>query len=223
MTVHLSREINKLKNQMLMLTTLVDESLTKAVKAVSEKDKALAREVIRGDEKIDIMEIDIEEECLKILALHQPVAIDLRYVIACLKMNNDLERIGDLAVNIAERAVSISKARDHRPVDFNMMAEKSLAMVKAVLEALIDLDKKKAQEVCAADDEVDDLNRQMHEELEKMMEKKSKRVQHAIDLMSVSRYLERIADYATNIAEDIIYMIDGKIVRHHIDEAGRTS
>lgn len=215
MTKLLEREIEKLKKHILALSATVEDSVFKAVKAVMERDERLAGEVIRGDEIIDSMEVDVEEECLKILALHQPVAIDLRFIVAVLKMDNDLERIGDLAVNIAWRAESLAamKALDV-PKHLVEMGAKVKSMLRKSLDALVNLDVKLAREVCASDDEVDLLNHETHKRVRDMIRAKPEDCEGHIYILSVSRNLERIADHTTNIAEDVMYMVEGEIVRH---------
>jgi phosphate transport system protein len=167
------------------------------------------------------MEVDVEEECLKILALHQPVAIDLRFIVTALKINNDLERIGDLAVNIAERSEFLAGQEPISvPFDFEAMAEKTQWMVTESLDSLVDMDCKRAYQVCAADDEVDALNRKMYKQVEASIIAHPRWTRCLFHLLSVSRHLERIADHATNIAEDVIYMVEGKIVRHKAEDYG---
>jgi len=215
MLQHLHREIEKLKTKLLSLGADVEETVYKAVRALDERSAVLADQVIQGDAQVDRFEVFLEEECLKILALHQPVAIDLRFVIAVLKINNDLERIGDLAVNIAERAKFLAgEEMLDAPFDFLSMAEKTRAMLKRSLDALVNMDPRMARDVCAADDEVDRLNREMYGRIQKSMQQHPNRIESLIHYLGVSRYLERIADHATNIAEDVIYMVDGDIVRH---------
>ena len=219
MPVHLSKEINKLKKSILTLCTTVEENVSKAVNAVVNKDIKLAVEVEKKDLEIDQMEIDIEEECLKILALHQPVAIDLRYVIACLKLNNDLERIGDLAENIARNAKVIAEFGDddeQRKPDFSVMMDKTRSMLKKTLDALIETDTNLATEVIMEDDVIDDLNREMQVTILRWLKENPAKAEYYIRLLNVSKHLERIADYATNIAEDVLYMATGRIVRHQI-------
>lgn len=212
---HLDREIENVKKHLLSLCAIIESCVQRAVQALSTRSDRLAQQVIDRDHETDQIEVDIEEECLKILALYQPVAIDLRFVIAVLKINNDLERIGDEAVNIAERAVFLS----HEPpievsLDYTLMADKSQNMLHRSLDALVNLDAALAYKVCAADDEVDALNRQMYIDIQNAIRKNPERVECLVHLLSVSRHLERIADYATNIAEDIVYLIDGDIIRH---------
>jgi phosphate transport system protein len=175
--------------------------------------------LIEEDREIDQIEVDIEEECLKLLALHQPVAIDLRYIIAVIKINNDLERIGDLAVNIAERAAFLSTQKKLDLLfDFPGMAEKTQSMLKKSLDSLVNMDSALALEVCASDDEVDEMNREMFVRVQDRIRKDTNRLECLIHLLSASRHLEPVADCATNIAEDVVYMIDGQIVRHRAEE-----
>ncbi|MCF7954445.1 MAG: phosphate signaling complex protein PhoU [Phycisphaerae bacterium] len=215
MPAHLNKEIDNLKKELLTLCSMVEDSLWQAVKSIKNRDVELAKKVIDSDIEIDRMEVKVEEDCLKILALHQPVAIDLRFIITALKINSDLERIGDLAVNIAERSQFLSARKQFDMLfDFEIMAEKTQAMVKKSLDALINIDCDLANEVCLADDEVDDINRQMYDQVKEQVKQFPKNVETLIHLLSISRHLERIADHATNIAEDVIYMVKGEIVRH---------
>lgn len=215
MTIHMSNEIERLKKMLLSLCSRVEEQLWQAVQSIKDRDGQLAQKVIDQDYTIDQDEIDVEEECLKILALYQPVAIDLRFIITALKINNDLERIGDLSVNVAERSEFLSRRQPVTvPFDFDLMAEKTQAMLRKGIQALINQDKDLAHEVCGMDDEVDAINKDMYELVKKSILENPSDIECLIHLLSVSRHLERIADHATNIAEDVIYMVEGKIVRH---------
>jgi phosphate transport system protein len=215
MPKHLERELENLKRRILSLGAKVEERLRMALKAIETRDGNLANQVIKADHEIDEMEVDIEEECLKILALHQPVAIDLRFIISVIKINNDLERIGDLAVNIAERAAFLASQRKLDLLfDFPGMAEKAQSMVQKSLDALVNLDSRLAWEVCASDDEVDAMNRDMYIQIQNSIRNNTNRMECLIHLLSASRHLERVADHATNIAQDVVYMIEGEIVRH---------
>lgn len=219
MGAHLQREIENLKKKILSMGAQVEETVNKAVEALETRDPSLAQQVIDGDEALDNAEVEIEEECLKILALHQPVAIDLRYVIAVLKINNDLERIGDLAVNIAERAAYLAThAPVEVPLDFRGMVERTKRMVSDSLNALVNVDTHLARHVRAADDEVDIINRNMFAIIQDYIARHPERVAESLHLLSASRHLERIADQATNIAEDVIYMVEGEIVRHQPED-----
>lgn len=220
MSIHLTKEISMLKQYVLQLCTMVEENVRRAVEAVNNKDVEKARSVIQMDIEIDRFEIDVEEECLKILALHQPVANDLRYVIACLKMNNDLERIGDLAVNIAKKAIATASVKDDKSgIDFQKMSETTQQMLKKTLDALIENSSEYASQVLVEDDILDDMNKEMQRELLSLMKSDPERLEYYLNLLAVSRHLERIGDYATNIAEDIIYMERGMIVRHRTPDS----
>jgi phosphate transport system protein len=219
MTLHFERELERLKKSILSLGAMVEERVRMAIKAMETRDRKLAKKVIEADDEIDQMEVDVEEECLKILALHQPVAIDLRFIVAVIKINNDLERIGDIAVNIAERAAFLAtQAKVDIPFDFAGMAEKTQSMLKKSLDALVNMDADLAWEVGAADDEVDAINRDMYLQVQDGIRKDIDKMECLIHLLQASRHLERIADHATNIAEDVIYMINGEIVRHHAED-----
>ncbi len=219
---HLERELDKLRKKILTLGAMVEGSIEKALLSLTRHDAKLAREVIESDHEIDHFEVEIEEDCLKILALYQPAAIDLRYVVGILKMNNDLERMGDLAVNIAERAAYLADKKGTKLfLDFTKMGEKTIAMVKKALDSLIKMDAKMAVEVCAADDEIDDINRELLFLIQDHIEQNPQEVKLLIHLLLVSRHLERIADKATNIAEDVIYMTEGTIIRHRAEDYAR--
>ncbi len=215
MRVRLQRDIDKLNKNILSLGALVEERFRIAMKAIDCRDAKLAEKVIEGDREIDEREVDIEEDCLKILAIHQPVADHLRYIVAMLKMNNDLERIGDLAVNIAERAELIG-TQDPIPIPFDYftMAQRVQEMLEQSLDSLVNRDVALAYEVCAQDDDVDIMKTAMQAQFAEEIRKDQKHVESMINLFLVSRHLERIADHATNIAEDVIYMITGEIHRH---------
>ena len=211
----LRNEIDDIKIRIQGLTSLVKKSVEDSIKSLQNKDLALAKEVIALDSEIDQQEVAIEEECLKILALHQPVAYDLRMMIAFLKINNDLERIGDLSTNIAERAEKlISNADLELPSPLSEMFDKVLNMLDQSIIALMEMNSKIAVEVLQADDEVDDLNRDIYLWAIENIKKSPDSAESYILLLSVSRHLERIADLASNIAEDVIYTLEGEIIRH---------
>ncbi|MBN1255228.1 MAG: phosphate signaling complex protein PhoU [Deltaproteobacteria bacterium] len=219
---HLERELDKLRKKILTLGAMVEGSIEKAVLSLTSYDAKLAKDVITSDHEVDNVEVEIEEDCLKILALYQPAAIDLRYVIGILKMNNDLERIGDLAVNIAERAAYLADRKGTELfLDFTKMGEKVIAMVKKALDSLIKMNARMAQEVCAADDEVDAIDRDILLHIQSYIKENPQEVKPLIHLLLVSRHLERIADQATNIAEDVIYMTEGTIIRHRTEDYTR--
>ncbi|MZG29996.1 MAG: phosphate signaling complex protein PhoU [Nitrospinae bacterium] len=216
--IHLEKAIEELKRLILSLGADVEESVRLSVQSLTQRKSQQAMSVIEADYEIDQREVFVEEECLKILALHQPVANDLRLIIAILKINNDLERIADLSVNIAERAVYLStEAKVELPFDLQAMAEKVRSMLKRSLDSLVNRDAKLARQVCEDDDAVDELNREMYGCVEEAIKKDTKNLNSYIQLLSASRYLERMADHATNIAEDVIYLVTGEIIRHSSD------
>lgn len=218
--MQLKKEINRLKRDILSLSAVVEENVRKAVVSVGRRDAALALEVITSDKEIDEMEVELEEECLKILALHQPVAADLRFIVAVLKINNDLERIGDLAVNIAKRSRALAKGPVvDAPVTLGEMMEKARSMLHRSLDALVDTDPAMAKEVLVLDDDVDEMHKSIYEEVRGKIEARPETAGQLIQFLTVSRNLERIGDQATNIAEDVIYLTEGKIIRHRADEA----
>jgi phosphate transport system protein len=215
MSQHLRREIENLKKKLLALGATVETTVRDATLAIEKKDGNLAQKIIDGDINIDHSEVEIEEDCLKILALHQPVAIDLRFIVTVLKINNDLERIGDLAVNIAERAVFLAgQPNVNISVDLVDMAHNARSMLKDSLDALVNLDAELAHKVCANDDIVDGMHRRMYLKVQEAILKNPEQISSLIQLLSASRHLERISDHTTNIAEDVIYMIEGQIARH---------
>ncbi len=219
MRIRLQKAIDKLNARLVALAGLVEKRFRLAIKAVECRDVALAKQVIEGDIEVDQQEVDIEEECLKILALHQPVADHLRYIVAVLKMNNDLERIGDLAVNIAQTVETVAKYRDIQiPFDYFTMAQEAQDMLEKSLDALVNKDLSVAYRVCAQDDDVDTMKEAMQTLFAKEVCKKPEQTEALIELFLVSRHLERIADHTTNIAEDVIYMISGAIHRHRKSE-----
>lgn len=219
MSKHMEREIDSLKKKILTLGAKTEEIAYKAVNALQERSRALADEVLAADAEIDGMEVDLEEDCLKVLALNQPVAGDLRFIISILKINNELERVGDLAVNIAERARFLAgREKPEFPLDFPRMMEQTRAMLRKALDSLVNRDAKLAREVLASDDEIDAINREMYRKIQEGICANPDQLESLIHLLSCSRHLERIADHATNIAEDVIYLVDGEIVRHMAED-----
>ncbi len=216
MPKHLDLEIEKLKKQILSLAAFVEESVAQSVAAINARDAEAGQQVIDFDSHIDALEVEVEEECLKLLALHQPVAQDLRFIVACIRLNSDLERIGDLAVNIGERAVFLSSVAEvsEKPLDVGAMAKLVRSMLSEALNALVNLDAKLARRVCAMDDEADSMHRDTFRRVEDAVGRHPSEFATLTHYLSVSRYLERIADHATNIAEDVIYMVEGEIARH---------
>jgi phosphate transport system protein len=215
MSKHLQTEIDRLKKRILHLGALVEEAVERASRAVTTRDVGLAKSVIEADAEIDRIEVDVEEECLKILALHQPVAVDLRYVISVLKIDNDLERIGDLAANIAERAeLLVSRPLAPEANSLPAMLEAVRGMLRQSLDSLVNMDAGLARRVLVADSEVDAMNRDIFRKVQSAIKERPSDLDVLIPILSVSRYLERVSDHATNIAEDVIYMLEGEIARH---------
>lgn len=220
MAMHMQREIDTLKKKILALCSFVEENVRFAVSSIDSCDIDLAQRVCDRDAEIDRMEIDVEEDCLKILALHQPVAIDLRFIIAVLKINNDLERVGDLAVNIAQQTRYLhGQGTGEALFEFKSLCRKALGMLRTSLDALMNMDASLARNVLAADDEVDAINSQMHSQALDAIRANPAKIDLYFSYIATSRYLERIADHCTNIAEDIIYLLEGEIVRHSSEEA----
>jgi phosphate transport system protein len=215
MSVHLQREIEKLKKHLLSLCAVVEDQVQMAVEALWKRDEKLAEEVERRDTDVDQREVEVEEECLKMLALYQPVATDLRLIVAVLKINNDLEQIGDLAVNIARKAAAVAAEPSlDIPVDVRGMWQKVHAMLHDSLDALVNADTQLAQAVCDRDDEVDRMKHDIRLKIEEASRRQPDLLNRLLKVMAVSRNLERIADYSVSIAEDVIYLVNGSIVRH---------
>ncbi len=222
MSAHFQREISKLKQQVLSLCTMVEGQVELAVRAVQTRDDELAAEVERLDEEIDLREIEIEEECLKTLALYQPLAVDLRFVVSTLKINHDLERIGDLAVNIARKVHGL--LIDPPPelaCDLGLMCEKTQALLRDAIESLVNMNAEEASAICIRDDEIDQMKAAIRREIESEIRRRPDKVGSLLRLLAVSRNLERIADLATSIAEDVVYLVEGRIMRHPALTAAR--
>jgi len=215
MTIQMQKELEKIKKRVLWLGARVEEQLRAAMGSISARDRALAQKVIGSDEEIDRVEIEIEEECLKVIALNQPVAIDLRFLIAAIKINSSLERIGDQAVNIAEKALDMPDLAKKPPVvDLAFMQEKVLEMLKLALDSLVNMDSDLAHKVWMMDDYVDEENGRIYDHIKDQLCKGPENTHELLGCLLISRSLERIGDLATNIAEDVIYMVGGDIVRH---------
>jgi phosphate transport system protein len=218
METHFQQELNKLKEQLLKMAGLAERAISNAIEALVRRDTPLAEKTIAEDEKINEMELLMDDLCLKLLALHQPLAADLRFITSAMRINTELERIGDLSVNIAERAISLNQEPQLKPyIDLPRMAEITQSMVKDVLDAFVNGDAKLARSVCERDDQVDALNDQVFRELLTYMMSDPKTITRAVHLIIVSRCLERIADHATNIAEGVIFMVQALVIKHHAD------
>jgi len=216
---HFQRELEKLKENLLRMAGLVEKVISDSVQSLMKRDSDLAKKTIASDDAINDLELVIEEMCLRLLALRQPMAIDLRFITAAMKIVTDLERMGDQAVNIAERTISLNQEPQLKPyIDLPRMAEIVQSMVKDVLDAFVKQDSPLARSVCVRDDLVDGLNDQVFRELLTYMISDPKTITRAVHLMIVSRCLERIADHVTNIAEDVIFMVDARVIKHHAEE-----
>jgi phosphate transport system protein len=215
MSKHLERDLENLQRDILTQAASVEEAIHRAIRALQQRDAELAQEVIDGDSEIDQEENHVEEECLKILALHQPVAVDLRRITSALLINVDLERMADLAEDIAERALALTRLPPVPiPGKLQRMTDLTTSMVRQSLDSFVNLDVRLARLVCRLDDEVDRYNVEIIEDLIQSMRREPDTVEAGLSLFSATRHLERIADHATNIAEDVIYLVEGAIVRH---------
>ncbi len=215
MSIHLNRDLENVQRRVLALASAVEQIVERSIRALFERDARLARTLMESDTSIDMEENVIEEECLKILALHQPVAVDLRCVAAIVKINGDLERMADLAVNIAERALALAQGPEVPvPATFRQMTDLTNTMVRDSLDAFVKLDVALAKRVCRLDDEVDRYNREIIDHVSDFMKQSPDNVDPGLHLFSAARQLERIADHATNVAEDVVYLVEGKIIRH---------
>lgn len=218
MDTHFQRELEALKQNLLKMAALVEEGIREAVQSLVKRDSQLAQKTFEGEDRINKLEITIEDMCLKLLALRQPMAADLRFITAAMKIITDLERMGDQAVNIAERSITLMQEPQLKPyIDIPRMTEIAQSMVKDVLDAFVNRDSKLARSVCERDDLVDGLNDQVFRELLTYMISDPKTITRSVHLMIVCRCLERIADHATNIAEDVIFMVDALVIKHHAD------
>ena len=218
MSIHLTRDLDTLHEHIMSMCAQVEEIVHKAVDDLGKPSVELSKELMGRDDEIDRWDVKIEEECLKILALHQPVANNLRRVTTVLKIAWELERVADLAVNIAERAADLAACPHiHIPDKLDHMAHISLDMLRLSLDSFVNLDSRLARDVCRQDDIVDTLNREIIQELLVSMQKSPELIEPAMHLFSASRHVERVADHATNIAEDVVYLVEGEIIRHRAE------
>jgi phosphate transport system protein len=211
-------ELEDLQKRLLEMGGYVEMAIHSAISALMDRDEPRAREVLRNEARINRMQIEIDDDAVRLLALHQPMASDLRFLTVAIKINNDLERMGDLAVNIGERAISVSQRPPVNPdIDIPQISNLVLSMVRNSLDAFVKRDGQLARSVLVADDEVDDLRDAIAEELSCFMERDPRNIRTSIDLLTVTRNLERLADHATNIAEDVVFLVQGIDVRHHAE------
>lgn len=217
MSIHLQREMDSLRKRILSLGALVENNFQLAINSLSNPQEFDYHEVLQGDDEIDAMEVEVEEDCLKILALHQPVAADLRYLVCVLKLNNDLERIGDLAVNLSKKVKHIKTDCVVKSVDEVVeMAQRTKTMLNSALDALVNMDTDLARSVHNIDDEIDNRKKEIRVTMENAIEHDPANAKTYLSLLSAARNIERIADLSTNICEDVIYSADGEIVRHKL-------
>jgi phosphate transport system protein len=218
MSKHLARELDDLHHDILSMCAMVEEMVHQAVDELAEPDYDKARAMATKDDEIDEWDVRIEEECLKILAMHQPVATDLRRITSVLKISNELERVADLAVHIAERACGlVSWPEVYAPAKLKEMADIAVEMLRSSIDAYVDLDGGLARRVCARDEVVDQLNMEIIEEILARMKSTPTHIEPLLHLFSASRHVERVADHATNIAEDVVYLVEGEIIRHRTE------
>jgi phosphate transport system protein len=212
---HFDDELKELKAKILRMGGLAEEQVQGALRALIERDSDLARKIIANDRQVNALDVEVDEDCLRLLALQQPAARDLRFITTAMKISTELERISDLAENICERAIELNEEPQLKPyIDIPRMANWSLRMVKEALDAFVNHDATLARKVCTDDDFVDDLTHQLFRELLSFMLENPQTITRAIRITFISKYLERIADHATNVAELVVYMVEGKIIRH---------
>ena len=212
---HFHEELDALKQTLLAMGGLVEDQIRRAMRALLERDDVIAQDVIDRDRQVNTYDVEVDEQCVNLLALHQPAAGDLRFITTAMKIVTDLERIGDQAVNIAQRVLELNREPQLKPyIDLPRMAEKAQRMVKESLDAFVARDTALARQVCGEDAEVDALKEQIFRELLTFMMEDPRTIPRAIRVILISRFMERVADHATNIAEMVVYLVEGKMVRH---------
>lgn len=217
---HFDEELKILKEKLISMSSIAEEMIQKSTTALKDRNSALIADVFEKEKGVNMLQIEVDDTALKLIALHQPAASDLRFIISAIKINSDLERIGDLAINIAQCAQDLLKEAPLKPlIDIPRMADIAQKMVKDAIDAFVNKNSVLARDVCMRDDSVDDLNDQIFRELLTYMMQDSKNINRAIELILVARHLERIADHATNIGEDVYYIVEGKDIRHHVEDS----
>jgi phosphate transport system protein len=217
---HFDLELRKVQEELMRMAGLAEQHIGQAVKALVIRDAELARTVVASDDEINRLEVEVDELCLRMLARYHPEAGDLRFLAMAFKLNNDLERMGDQAVNIAERTLELLQEPLLKPlIDIPRMAALAQRMVKDSLDAFVRRDAALARDVCRRDDEVDQINDQVFRELLTYMLQDPKSIHRAVGLILIGRHLERIADHATNVAEDVVYLVEGRQIKHHIADS----
>lgn len=217
MNIKYKKETDKIKQKILEIGDMALERVYMSYQALESLDYEMSEEIIQSDIELDNKDVEMEEECLKLLALYQPVAGDLRFLIAVIKINNDLERVGDLAVNIADRIKIMSRlSKSTDSFDYIIMLDKVQYMLRMALKSLVDSDAKLAREICEMDDEVDEIKNEAYQQIVQRMKEFPEHTEYLINMLLISRFLERVADHATNISEEVIYLIEGEIIRHRL-------
>ncbi len=218
---HFDEELAALRSKLLRMGALVEEQIQEALRALVNRDEALAHRVIENDRRVNTLDVEVDEACLELLALYQPAARDLRFITTAMKISTELERMSDLAENICERAIELNEEPQLKPyIDIPRMAEKAMRMVWDSLDAFVKWDSELARKVLQDDDEVDEITEQLFRELLSFMIENPKTISRAIRLSFIAKYIERIADHATNIGELVVYMVEGRIIRHTIPPQG---
>ena len=221
---HFDQELDDLKQKLLRMGAAVENQIQTSLRALVERDTELAQQVIENDLRINSLDVQVDEDSIRLLALHQPTAKDLRFITTAMKISTELERMSDLAENIAERALELNEEPQLKPyIDIPRMGNWTLRMVKDSLDAFVNRDAALARKVCADDDFVDDLTQQLFRELLSFMIENPKTITRAIRLTFTGKYIERIADHATNVAELVVYLVEGKIIRHTAPPVAPTS
>ncbi len=221
---HFDQDLNLLKEKLILMAGLTESNIYLSIKILVERDESHTDEISKREQKINSLQVEIDEFCLKLLALHQPVAFDLRFITSAMRINTELERIGDQAINIVESALELIKQPQLKPlVDIPRMAELVQSMVKDSLDSFVKQDSRLAREILKRDDQIDNYKEQIFRELLTFMLQDPTTVPRALQLILISRHLERIADHSTNIAEDVVYLVEGKDIRHHVENTPEES
>ena len=216
---HFDEELKELKNRLLYMSGLTEKMIADSMKALVERKEDIIDTIYKNEDEINLLQVEIDDRAVKMIALHQPAAVDLRFLLAAIKINSELERMGDMAINICQNAKELINKPQLKPlIDLPTMSEVARQMVKDSLDAFVRQDAKLAKSVCERDDEVDDLKDKIFHELLTLMTSDSKNIERAMDLILISRHIERIADHATNIGEEVIFIVQGKDIRHHVAE-----
>ena len=212
---HFDDELKSVKDRILRMGALVEDQIANAIKGLVDRDSEISRDVIANDHQVNALDVEIDEECLRLIALHQPMARDLRFLTTAMKISTELERMSDLAENVSERAIELNQEPQLKPyIDIPRMAQHAQTMVKETLDAFVNMDSKLARKVCGDDDYMDEVNEQIFRELLSFMLEDPKTISRAVRITFISKYLERVADHATNVGELVVYMVEGKIIRH---------